>query len=231
MPLLPGKAFPPGLPGDTCPAHWSCFWRTPFLSAVYSDLSSLPRVRILLGNQEGTAEIDTLASDNFVNKAILTEAEVKTLQPGPPHALLAAVGATIFLEGAVTFNPVLQGAVYADTFHVIPELRAELILGRPWLRKHRVIQDDVADCIFVGTIGRQRVYLSSLSYAYELTWPSEEVDVQSDFPPQLKGSFEKLIDLHASLFHAGGRLKLMGFLKGDGDLNIFFVCRRVWPKN
>ena len=156
---------------------------------------------------EVIAEIDTLASENFVNKTILNEAELATLQPGPPHALLAAIDATIFLEGTIPLNPIIQDAVYPDKFQVSSELRAELILGRPWLRRHQVIYDHVADCIFVGSTGRQRVYLSSLPNAYELAAPTGEVDVKSDFPPELKHQFTNLIRLHASLFHVGGRLK------------------------
>lgn len=81
-----------------------------------------------------------------------------------PHALLAAVGATIKLNGTIELNPTLQEFDYPSTFHISPELRAELILGRPWLKQHKVIHDHVSDCIFVGTAGRQRVYLSPLPH-------------------------------------------------------------------
>ena len=132
-----------------------------------------------------------------MNKTILNEAEFATLQPGPTHALLAAIDSTIFLEGTVPLNPIIQDAVYPDKFQVSSELRAELVLGRPWLRRHQVKHDHVADCIFVSSTGRQRVYLSPLPNAYKLAAPKGEVDVQSDFPPELKHQFTNLIRLHA----------------------------------
>ena len=102
---------------------------------------------------------------------------------------------------------IIQDAVYSDTLHVSPELHVELILGRPWWRRHRVIHDHVVDCFFVGSTGRQRVYVNPLPHAYELAASMREIDVQSDFPPELKHQFMNLIRLQASLFYGGRRLK------------------------
>lgn len=180
---------------------------TRVISAVSADLSSLPRVRVLLDGREVIAEIDTLASENFVNRAVLTKHELQNQKPSHPYALLAAVGATINLDGVVTLSPVLKETAYPGQFFISPELRAEMILGRPWLKQHKVIHDHVADCIFVGTTGRQRIYLSPLPHSHELNHISEEIVVQNDFPPHLQEQVTKLANLHASLFHGSGRLK------------------------
>ena len=121
--------------------------------------------------------------------------------------MLAAVGATLIVLGTICLTPVLQSRAYPDTFQVSSELRAELILGQPWLRNHQVIHDHVADCIFVGANGRQPVYLSPLPHDYEVTQPNTEFEIKHDFPPAFKERFLDLIGDHASSFHNGGRLR------------------------
>ena len=101
--------------------------------------------------------------------------------------MLATVGATLRFLGTVRL--------------------AELILGQPWLRNHQVVHDHVADCIFVGATGRQRVYLNPLPYDYEVTQSHTEIEVKHDFPPAFKERFLNLIREHASSFHNGGRLR------------------------
>lgn len=122
---------------------------------------------MLLGQWEIIDEIDTLASENFINKFVLMDHELQRKTACLPHGLLAAVGATIVLEGTVTLSPVLQDVPYPATFYVSSELRSEMILGRPWLKSHKVIHDYVTDCIFFGTTGRQRVYLNPLAHSPE----------------------------------------------------------------
>ena len=160
-----------------------------------------------LGDRKVIAKIDTFASENFVNSAILNENELSTLQSGPPHAIRAAVGATLRFLGTICLTPVLQRRAYPDTFQVSSEIRAELILGQPWLRNHQVIHDHVADCIFVGATGLQRVYLSPLPRDYEVTQSNTEFEIKHDFTPAFKERFLDLIRDHPSSFHNEGRLR------------------------
>lgn len=99
------------------PAEYSCPGST-----VSADLNSLPRVRILLDKQEFIAEIDNLASEKCVNESILTDFKLRNRTSGPPHARLAAVGATIKLSSFITRSPTLQEVTYPGTFHISPEL-------------------------------------------------------------------------------------------------------------
>ena len=148
-----------------------------------------------------------MASENFVRSTILDEAEKQSIQPGPTYALLAAVGATIALTGTVSLSPIILETQYPGKFQVSPELRAEVILGQPWLRQHQVIHDHGADCIFIGSQGRQRVFLGHAPYTYESVSPIEDIKVEHNFPPELSERFLETIRDHASSFHNGGRLK------------------------
>ena len=173
---------------------------------MYSDLGHLPRIRVLLGSREVSAEIDTLTSENFIRRNLLTESECSKIQPGPPYAQLGAIGATMQLDGTLELSPQIHGSSYSAIFNVSPELRAELVFGRPWLKKHHVIHDHAADSIYLGTNTRQRIYLAPLPTPYEPTnYPIPELE--HGFSPEFVEEFLDIIRTHAPIFYNGNRLK------------------------
>ena len=149
----------------------------------------------------------TLASENIVRSTVLDEVEKQSIQPGPTYTLLAAVGATIALTDIVSLSPIILETQYPGSFQFSPELRAEIILGQPWLRQHDVIHDHEADCISIGSQGRQRVFLGHFPYTYESAFPIEDIKVEHNFPPELSERILETIRDHACSFHNGRRLK------------------------
>lgn len=114
-----------------------------YFCAMPADLSSLLRIRVLLGKCEIIAKFDTLYLMNFNNESVLTEAELGSCTLPPPTHYLPLRRATIKLGGTVQLRTTLQEVDYPCTFYVCPELSAELILGRLRLKQHKVICDHV----------------------------------------------------------------------------------------
>ena len=87
-----------------------------------SDFIHLLRIRVLLGSREVAAEIDTLASKNFIRRNPLTESQCSKIQLSP-CAQLGAIGATMQLDGTLELLPQIHGSSYSAIFNDSPELR------------------------------------------------------------------------------------------------------------
>ena len=180
---------------------------TTTLSSIYSSNQELPRTRVRLGNREVVAEIDSCASDNFVQYAVLTNIEKRTIKPGPPSALLDGRGTSLPLRGTVYLSPRIGDREYPGHFHVSEELRAELTLVRTWLKQHDVHHEHRTDCLYLGANDRQRIYLVPMPEEQATAVNQLEFELPPTIPTKFVGRLRRALKTHASVFHQGGRLR------------------------
>ncbi|XP_051155402.1 uncharacterized protein LOC127277975 [Leptopilina boulardi] len=179
-------------------------WRAP--AAASPSAPDLPRTRVQIGRREIVAEIDSCASHNFVRLAILTAHERSLLKPGPTQAKLAANGATVNLHGSINLSPQIGDQCYPGTFLACSDLRADLVLGRAWLKDHDVHHEHRADCLYLGKENRRQIYLTPLPVS--LSGPSEPLPFDlSSIPDEYKERFQQILKLYEAIFYKGGPLR------------------------
>lgn len=152
------------------------------------------------------AEIDSGATHNFVRLAILTAHERSLLQSGPSQAKLAASGATIQLQGSLTLRPLIGDQVYPGVFHACRDLRADIVLGRAWLKDHDVHHEHRNDCLYLGRKQRRQIYLTPLSVP--LAEPTEPLPFDlTSVPPQHEAAVRSVLNNFEPIFYKGGKLR------------------------
>ena len=153
------------------------------------------------------AEIDSCASDNFVQYSLLTADERRTIKPGPSSALLAGRGTSLRLKGIIYLSPRIGDREYPGYFHASDELRAELTLGRTWLKQHDVHHEHRTDCLYLGASDRQRIYLVPMPDLQSTPKDQLELELPSTIPPEFEERLWTTLETYASVFHQGGRLR------------------------
>ena len=153
------------------------------------------------------AFIDSCASDNFIKASLLTETQRKSLGPSPPYAELAAEGMVLQLIGKIDLSPRIGDETYPGTFYVSPDLSGELVFGDTWCMKHNVIHEHRLGCIYVGDTARQRYYLIPETSRENHRRYTAIPELPHSFPPEYTSAFLNMVQLHASRFYQGGRLR------------------------
>lgn len=105
-------------------------------------------------------------------------------------------------DGYVNLTHGIHDEKHPSIFHVSFKLRAEIILVRPWLKKHNVIHDHAADSIYLGTRNRRCIYLALLPFPIKVTSLAVP-EVKHEFPPENAEAFLEIIHEHAASFHFG----------------------------
>lgn len=111
------------------------------------------------------------------------------------------------LYGNLDLSPLLGDRAYPGTFHACADLRADLILGRAWLKDHRVQHEHHTDCLYLGTTDRRRIFLGYIPATNNSPTNPIEFELDASIPPEVVSRIKDILKTYESVFHQGGKLK------------------------
>lgn len=138
-----------------------------------------------------TALLDTGSDINLVAQELLDADD--EIRPTETTITLASADHTAQIIGIVTLTIVIKGETFIDTFHVLPRLRHNIIIGNAFFKKHRASMCYSRRCISMGT--KRRV----IAYWNQVQRPQlEDVHLpqfEEDIPDQIKEIYQEFEDL------------------------------------
>ena len=139
---------------------------------------------------------------------LLTDKQLQEIRPGPLEANLAADGATLQLRGIIDLEVSINGKSYPASFAVADKLGEEMLLGRNWLVRHKVVHDHFNNCLFIGTKQRQQIFTTpGVDKTNEEITEDVLEGLSHDFTGKAADSFLRLVQRHKQIFHQGGLLR------------------------
>lgn len=157
---------------------------------------ALPRIPVRHHNRTLHALLDSAATHNFIRTSCLPPET--TITPTVESIQLATADTTCRVQGEASIEITTGQETSSSTYYVVPSLREELILGRPWLKEQHACLDFEAGRILYGTKKRHIQFWEQKpsTLSQEIIMPPEIDTVPSDYQQPLC----KLINTYKTVF-------------------------------
>ncbi|KAK9710012.1 hypothetical protein QE152_g26306 [Popillia japonica] len=110
---------------------------------------------LALGDREVLAQIDSAASQKLVKPGWTSGPTSKVT---PIQFDMAIEKQTFLTDQVATLEASASDYPFRCQVVIVPHLRADIILGHPWLQEHRVVMDYGRGCLQVGTTERRTIH-------------------------------------------------------------------------
>jgi hypothetical protein len=159
---------------------------------------TLPRIRIKYQQKTLHALIDSAATHNFIQKAHLCPMDLLT--PASDGIQLATANQECTVVGTTNITWELQGTSHTTPFYVLPNLREDLILGRPWLSENHVCLDFEQNRLLLGRHRRQAIFWEQKPTTEDLNEPLDLTAALTTVPMEQRELLSQLLYRHRRVF-------------------------------
>lgn len=185
----------------------------PMLSQIKTG-PELPRISLKLANQEVVAALDSCASQNFLEKALIPAEVMINQRVHFPAATLGDGQSTLQILGTINVPVQIQKWAGQIKFSVVGQLAERMILGYNFLKEQQAVNDFHRQCTMFGIETRQTVYwVTAPPIMQNLPFPIE--NWSTDLPSEWDEKLRKKIAENSDLFVIEKALPRTNSLKCD----------------
>jgi hypothetical protein len=158
------------------------------------------RIRVVIGGEELSALVDTGAGVSLIASRSLPAELQPDITQEPAQMRTVKNGDTFKTCGSVRTTIRIQQQQFPILLHITNDIKEDLILGHPWLRRTEAVLDYPQGTISLGTTERITVSWTHRPKP-ELPW-QPPTNLQQDFPPRLQQEFHQILRDHWEVFAA-----------------------------
>lgn len=165
----------------------------------------MPRLRCKINELDIIGLVDTAATANFIQLAVLSEDQRASIRLHPVSVELAVPGTALKVMGEIDITLVSNLHSMNLSCLVSEELREALIFGLPWIQEQKVVIDIPEGILYAGIKERFPLYLTTTDLENQIT-ALPKLEIKDGFPSEYQDEFRNLASRFRETLDSQGKL-------------------------